>query len=376
MVVSSDPELEEMAAALLPDLAARSGMELKAPVRLEMRSREQLVRYLEAKLEAELPAELVEARVESYALFGLVSAELDLRSVLLDLYTEQVAGFYEPDSTALFVMDDQPAALLEGVLLHELVHAVQDQTVDLDALTDPARGNDRATAAQAAIEGHATLVMLELMTERMSGRPVDLGQVPDFAAQLRPALEGMRAQYPALASAPAVIQEAMLFPYLEGAGYVQKLWSEGARVAPFGENLPQSTEQVVTGDLSDEPVRFDVRVEGARVLHEDGLGRLETGVLLEQHLGDAEASRLAVGWSGDRYALVEEEGGARGLVWFSLWDDAPTRDAFADALERARGGFGAPAEIERLEALGRPAVRLTLGAIDGGAARALPLEPT
>ena len=70
----------------------------------------------------------------------------------MDLYTEQVAGFYEPDSTALFVLDDQDEVALKGLLLHELVHAVQDQTVDLDALTDPDLGADRAAAAQSAID--------------------------------------------------------------------------------------------------------------------------------------------------------------------------------------------------------------------------------
>ena len=137
LVVSSDATLRKLASELLPDLAARSGLELREPVRLEMRSREELVRYLESKLDEELPEEEARATVEAYALFGLVPNTLDLREVLLALYTEQVAGFYEPDSTALFVMDDQPEALLEGLLVHELVHAVQDQWVDLGALTDP-----------------------------------------------------------------------------------------------------------------------------------------------------------------------------------------------------------------------------------------------
>ncbi len=67
-------------------------------------------------------------------------------------------------------MVDQPEALLEGLLVHELVHAVQDQWIDLGALADPKLGSDRATAAQAAIEGHATLVMLEYMAEQAQGR--------------------------------------------------------------------------------------------------------------------------------------------------------------------------------------------------------------
>ena len=234
MVVSSDPVLRDLAADILPALARRSGMELKEPVRLEFRSREELVRYLEFKFDEDLPVAEARARVDAYALLGLVPADLDLREVLLGLYTEQVAGFYEPDSTALFVLDDQPEEAMEALLIHELVHAVQDQTANLDALTDSDLGGDRATAAQAAIEGHATLVMLEYMTEQMTGTAVDLGQIPNFATQLRPALQAMVGEFPALASAPRVIRESLLFPYLEGAGFVQGLWQEGERIAPFG----------------------------------------------------------------------------------------------------------------------------------------------
>ena len=55
LVTSSDPELRELAAALLPDLARRSGLELKEPVRLEKRTRLELVRYLRHKLDEQLP---------------------------------------------------------------------------------------------------------------------------------------------------------------------------------------------------------------------------------------------------------------------------------------------------------------------------------
>ena len=36
----------------------------------------------------------------------------------------------------------------------------------------------------------------------MRGAPIDLSEIPNFADQIRPALEGMRSQFPALASAP------------------------------------------------------------------------------------------------------------------------------------------------------------------------------
>lgn len=360
MVVSSDRELGELAGALLPDLARRSGLELREPVRLEKRTRAELVRYLRHQLDEQLPESEAERLVSAYALLGLVPDTLDLRALMLGLYAEQVAGFYEPDSAALFVLDDQPATVLQPLLIHELVHAVQDQTVDLEALTDPKLGNDRATAAQAAIEGHATLVMLEYLTEQMRGSPVDFGQMPDFAGSLRPALEGMGDQFPALAGAPAVVRQALLFPYVEGAGYVQGLWKGGTRAAPFGARLPLSTEQILTHDLSDAPVRLTLTVEGARSVHEDDLGRLEGGVFLETHLGP-ERARLADGWGGDRYALVETEKEGRGLAWVVAWDGEEARDAWVAAVSASLARLPAPATVEAVEVGGRPASLLRVG---------------
>src|SRR6185436_6818121 len=130
-VVSADAELESEVRDLLPDLAARAGLEVLGPVRVERRSRDQLVAYLTRKLEQEFPPEEERHVRSSYALLGLLPSDLDLRQLLLSVYTEQVAGFYDPDSTALFVLEDQPPQALGTVLVHELVHAVQDQTVDL-----------------------------------------------------------------------------------------------------------------------------------------------------------------------------------------------------------------------------------------------------
>ena len=357
MVVSSDRELGDLAAALLPDLARRSGLTLSEPVRLERRSRAQLMRYLIHKLDEELSEEDARHLVAAYALLGLVPDTLDLRALLLGLYTEQLAGFYEPDSATLFILDDQPASVVQPLLVHELVHAVQDQSADLDVLTDPDLGNDRGTAAHAAIEGHATLVMLEYLTEQTRGAPVDLGKVPDFTAAVRPGLEGLGTQFPALANAPAVIRETLLFPYLEGTGFVQNLWAREGRVAPFGSHLPLSTEQILTRDRQDLPVRLALSVEEGRVRHEDDLGRLELGIFLDALLG-AGWSRLATGWGGDRYALIEGTDGAEGLALVVVWDDPPSRDRFVTAVVGALDRLPAPATLEPAVVGGRAAAVL------------------
>jgi hypothetical protein len=365
LVVSTDPELRRIAAEILPDLAARAGLELIAPVRLERRTRPELEGYLRMKLDEELPADEAAATVRAYAMLGLVDEDLDLRALLLDLYTEQVAGFYEPDSTALFVLDDQPRDALEGLLLHELVHAVQDQTVDLDRITSRERGNDRAAAAHAAIEGHATLVMLEFMMERMTGEAVDLAEMPGLAEQLLPALEDMSAQFPALSGAPQIVQRSLLFPYVHGAGFVQGLWAREGRVPPFGDHLPLSTEQVMGGDPHDLPVAVEIVVEGGEVVHEDVLGRLEIEVLVEKHLG-REARSLADGWGGDRFVLVApNDGGGEVLAWISVWDDSNARDAFLEGFAPVLARLDHPAKLEGIEPSGRPGLILTVGNAEG-----------
>ena len=371
LVVSSDPELRELAATLLPSIAARSGLELREPVRVEWRTEAELTSYLVHKMEEELPGDEADRIRDSYALLGLVPADLDLRALFLDIYTEQVAGFYDPDSTALFVMTGQADEALETVLIHELVHAVQDQAADLAALTSKELGNDRQVAAQAAIEGHATLVMFEYMAEKLQGTPVDLAALPNFSATLRPALAAMTSQSVALARAPRIVQESIVFPYVDGAGFVQDLWRRNSgRPAPFGDHLPASTEQILDpdrllGSAVDSPVDLEIHAEDARLVsYTNSLGQAGVRVLLEELLGEGRGA-AANGWDGDQFALLGPAGRDRSLVWFSVWDDEPARDAFValgDALTTALGG-NASLEARALDGL--PAAVLTVGSVDG-----------
>lgn len=367
LVESDDPELRELARELLPDLSDRSGLELREPVRIARRTRAELVEYLEAKLDEDMPPERQEHVTRSYALLGLVPEDLDLREILVSVYTEQVSGFYDPDSTALFVLEDQPSENLRTVLIHELVHAVQDQAVNLDSLTAFERGNDRQVAAQAAIEGHATVVMLEYLMEQARGSSVDLSEIPDFTSQVRPALQSLRGQFPALSGAPRVIQESLLFPYLEGAGFVQALWRRGqGRPAPFGEHLPESTEQVLdpTRLLEaplDDPTPIELAVEGAAPVYENGLGEMETRILSEELAGGLPTAG-ALGWDGDRFALFEDSDGTWSLAWVAVWDDEEARNAFVEALRPALSSLSRDASLEAPRVEGRPVSLLRVGA--------------
>lgn len=373
LVVSSDAGLAARAGALLPALATRTGLELTGPVRLERRTREELERYLIFKLDEELPAETAEWTEAVYRMLGLLDPEADLRAILEDVYLEQVAGFYDPDSTTLFVLDDQPDELLETLLVHELVHAIQDQAVDLAALTDRVAGNDRQGAAQAAIEGHATLIMFEYALGQSQGGEVDIRDFPDFTATLQPSLEAAREQSPALARAPRIVQEALLFPYIGGTAFVEAMWrNTEERVLPFGPNLPTSTEQIMHPggypQRRDEPTALRLAFEGGEPVFEDGLGEMEVAVLVETLLGSGREG-ISVGWDGDRYALFGDAASGYSLVWVSVWDDEEARDAFVSALAGAAVRLPGGGALEPLEVEGRAGAVLKVGDVPFSALR-------
>ncbi len=103
-----------------------------------------------------------------------------------------------------------------------------------------------------------------------------------------------------------------------------------------------------------------------RTLYENGLGELETTVFLRQHLGQAANAR---GWDGDHFRLLEGPGGARALVWYSVWDDPASADAFAASYRQTLARRPQrQALVDRLTQAGRPVVRVV------DAPTAVPLE--
>jgi hypothetical protein len=325
---------------LLPRLERLSGLDRKEPLRVRTQDRAAVRSYLEQRLQQELPPERLEGVRAAYVILGLIPDTLNLRALLLELYHEQVLGYYDPPSSTLYVLDHVNPDAVRPVLAHELVHALQDQHTNLDSLISRDRGNDRQTAAHAAMEGHAVVVMFAALAEEESGRRIDPVSLPSPWREAERALEAQPEQFPVLRRAPAIVRETVLFPYIAGSDFVHALWSHrrgAARYpAPIDSLLPQSTQQVMEPlehfiQRRTEPVelRFD-GVSGTAVLYENTLGRLETGIFLGHHLGE-QARASAAGWRGDRYVVIRENG-ADGLRWVSLWQSNESARRFADAM--------------------------------------------
>jgi hypothetical protein len=345
---------------------------LRAPV-LEERSRDDVRAFLEKAFNTQMSAQELAGAEAAYKRFGLLPDSIDLRALLLDLLSEQVVGYYDPETDVLYVVQDASPAMRDETIQHELVHALQDQHFPLDSIQRITGDNDRRTAAQAVAEGQA--MWEQLVVSLGVKNPASI--IPGGWDAVRQSIREDRAGMPKLTSAPTLLKEALLFPYLSGAEHIRQFKTRRGGAWPF-DSLPVSTEQVLHAekffDQRDDPLRLTLPrlTRRATVLMEDGLGEFETRIFFFQHLRDAGlAARAAGGWDGDRFMLARLDGGGEVLVWATVWDSGIDAAEFVDALETAlperyQGMTRRPSDSDRrrFEGAGR-AVEIRAVTVDG-----------
>ena len=359
--VQGEAELKRAVDQIMPAVERATGLKFKRHPSVLRRTRAQVRAYVIHKFDVDLPpAELADAQA-AYRLFGLLPDSVDLLRTMIDLLTEQVAGYYDADSSALYIPTDIDPAQARLVISHELVHALQGQYIDLDSLIQQRRHNDRRSAAQAILEGQATLAqILILMPEQK------VESLPNFWEQ-RNVIGTQQAQMAVFSQAPLWLRERLIFPYLAGGEFMRRFEHAHPGKQPFGPLMPISTEQILHADryeAGDRPTELAfIPPAPDTVRYEDDLGEFETQLLLKQLLGDeAQATHLSTGWDGDRYEVLGRAADA--LVWYTVWDDAAVADRFVQGLKAAwvkrRSGepAGRRSEIVRVSLNGLPAVRL------------------
>lgn len=342
--------------AAIPKLEEASGLTFRRLPVLQDRTRDEVRGFLEAEMQAQMTPLQLAGTAAAYRLLGLLPDTLDLRAFYLDLLTEQVAGYYDPKTKILYVVEGEAAELRDVTIAHELMHALQDQHVRLDSIQTLQGDNDRMVAMQAVVEGQATYEQLQVMT----GGDIE-SRLPGGWGALRETIRSSQEGMPRFAAAPMFLQETLLFPYLSGAEFVRRFAAARAGrsvLSPFAE----STEQILHPEkfldsIPDRPTR--IRLGAPRrgsVVHEDNLGEFETRLFLYQQLRDeAVAVRGAAGWDGDRYQVVAVDGG-QAISWLSVWDDAAEAAEFASLLGRVAAPAGRRWVVEVTTLAGRPAV--------------------
>jgi hypothetical protein len=299
---------------------------------------------LEERVRAEIVAETEDFPADEalYKMLGLLAEEADFEQIVLDLYGEQVAGFYDGETGEIVVpaREDGFSVLQEATLVHEMVHALTDQHFSFhpayELMLDEER-LDEATAYQALIEGDATMAevqWIQTLTQRELG---------EFVA------DSLDIDSSTLDAAPRFLQESLLFPYDTGLAFVQDLYAKGGWGAVNDAysnlvDLPGSSEQVITPDdyTQDLPIEVaipDVDLPGYELERTSVWGEEGFRILLNQGAEAASMARAADGWGGDSYHQWFDGENAAMLIVYEGDTSADESELQSALLSYARDDF-------------------------------------
>jgi hypothetical protein len=249
-----------------------------------------------------------------------MSPDSDLHGMLVDLYAENVVGYYNRKEKSMYLVGGSSVFGPEEkvTLAHEYTHALQDQHFDLALVQGGTEDDgDFSLAVDALIEGDATLTMF--LYARTFLTPGELSELQSGSAES------------SLDEAPLVIRDELIFPYQEGALFALRLWLEGGfeLVNSAFRDPPRSTEQIIHPEKyldREQPIAVSLPNLASAVgpdwtqLRSDVLGELDVRILLEQFSEPGVAALGAEGWGGDRFALLENAAGQNALVMSTIWD--------------------------------------------------------
>ncbi|SDK08595.1 hypothetical protein SAMN05216226_11732 [Halovenus aranensis] len=261
------------------------------------------------------------------ALF-LVGQDRDVTAVMDRTRGESVQGYYTPTDEKIVVITDGDAASLgTETLVHELVHAFQDQQFGLDTVR---QRRDPRMARDGVVEGEA-----EVVTERYFERCgsewscVDRGSPGGDSSNVDPG-----------------ILRVLLHPYQSGAAFIEHTVERGGweAVSDLHDSYPESTAQISYPETypDDTPVNVSVPDRSGedweRLDHTpegETVGQAAIHVMLWQNgVIDIDTpysyrDDISEGWAGDEL-VPYENGDASGYVWQLEWENVKHATQFAE----------------------------------------------
>jgi len=341
----------------------QTGLPIKKQVKRRLTSRDEVVAYLTKHMKDEDVKRLQRSELVLKK-FGLLPREFDMEKLLVDLLREEVAGYYDPKTKTVNLLDWVPLEEQEPVLAHELTHALQDQSIGLDKWMkkgekdlgeikkDPTpediENDEIDDAREAVVEGQAQAMMFQYALAP-AGRSIT--DSPDL-------VEGMEAETLTGTSntkvfngAPIFMKESLTFPYSYGMEFVVKLMEKGGKERAFASvlaNPPHTTRQIMQPEtyLAGEKIETmrlpDFKRDFKDYLKFDigAMGEFDVAVLIEQYAGKELSKRLYPDWRGGYYyaaRLKNDVAAPLGLLYVSRWSSAERAAEFAGIYARSLG---------------------------------------
>ena len=339
----------------------QTGLPIKKEVKRKLTSREEVVSYLTKHMNDEDTQRLRRSELVLKK-FGLLPRDFDLEKLLVALLREQVAGYYDPKTKTVNLLDWVPVEEQEPVMAHELTHALQDQDVNLqkwmkkgekdlaEIKKDPTPAdieNDEIdNARQAVIEGQAEAVMLQYALAPVGRSIVDS---PDLVESMESEMLNGTPDSTVFKDAPIFLKESLTFPYSFGLEFEVKLLQKGGKEKAFAgvlANPPHTTRQIMEPEtyLSGEKIEPMRVPDFARDFKEytkfdiGAMGEFDVDILIEQYAGKQLAKRLYPEWRGGYYYAARPKANASapiGVLYVSRWSSAEKASEFANIYARS-----------------------------------------
>ena len=339
----------------------QTGLPIKREVKRKLTSRDEVVSYLTKHLNDEDTQRLRRSELVLKK-FGLLPRDFNLETFLVALLREEVAGYYDPKTRTVNLLDWVPIEEQEPVMAHELAHALQDQSFGLqkwmkrgekdlgEIKKDPTpadiENDEMDNAREAVIEGQAQAVMFQYAIAP-SGKSITTS--PNLVDAMEEETLTGTGGTKVFNEAPIFLKESLTFPYSYGMEFVIKvLQKSGKEKAFLGvlQHPPHTTRQIMEPEtyLSGEKIE-PMRVPDFKHDFKDyqkfdigAMGEFDVAVLVEQYVGKPSSKKLYPAWRGGYYYAARPKSDAAaplGLIYVSRWSNAEKASEFAGIYAQA-----------------------------------------
>lgn len=339
----------------------QTGLPIKKEVKRRLTSRDEVEGYLTKHMKDQDVKRLQRSELVLKK-FGLLPRNFNLEKLLVSLLREQVAGYYDPKTKTVNLLDWVPMEEQEPVMAHELTHALQDQAVGLDKWMkrgekdlgeirkDPTpvdiANDEMDDTREAVIEGQAETVMLQYELAPVGRSILDS---PDLVDEMESQMANGTDDSKVFKDAPIFLRESLTFPYSYGLKFEVKLLEKGGKEKAYAgvlANPPHTTRQIMQPEtyLADEQIPPMPMVEFKHNFKDyvkfdiGAMGEFDVAVLIEQYAGKKLSERLYPEWRGGYYYAARPKGDALaplGLMYVSRWSSAEKASEFAEIYARS-----------------------------------------
>lgn len=328
-----------IADSAISDASSIRKLPIKREVPCLVHQKEQVKQYLLHAIDTKIPPAKLAMEALVYKAIGMIPEQFDYHGGIVDLYLNQIGGYYDPEQGHFVMAGWMPAILQTTVAVHELTHALQDQYFNLEKFMDEKQlAGDALLARSALVEGDATAVMMDY-ARKLAGQ-TGLEKEESVETMMLQNVIGS-SMVGALNTIPQSMQMQLIFPYTSGLRFAHHLLKQGgyAAIDAAFKRPPRSTEEILHPEkyakqspdfqIPDAQALRPAHASSAQLEYEDTLGEFAISTLLANFTPDkSAAAEGAAGWGGDKLAVFEDqEGKQRHIVWRTSWDsEADARD--------------------------------------------------